>query len=49
MLPLLGILKLRAKDLIGFTFTQFMVHTPIVLLMLWGLGLTLTYQPPVMP
>lgn len=49
MLPLLGILKLRAKDLIGFTFTQFMVHAPIVLLMLWALGLTLTYQPPIVP
>jgi short-chain fatty acids transporter len=49
MLPLLGILKLRARDVIGFTMIQFIVHVPLVLLLLWALGLTLEYRPPVMP
>ena len=49
MLPLLGILRLRARDVIGFTILQFAVHVPLVLLLLWLFGLTLQYQPPVMP
>ncbi len=49
MLPLLGILKLRAREVIGFTMIQFVVHVPLVLLMLWAFGLTLEYRPPVMP
>jgi short-chain fatty acids transporter len=49
MLPLLGILKLRARDVIGFTMVQFILHVPLVLFMLWLFGLTLEYRPPVMP
>jgi short-chain fatty acids transporter len=49
MLPLLGILRLRARDVIGFTIVQFIVHVPLVLFMLWLFGLTLQYHPPVMP
>jgi short-chain fatty acids transporter len=49
MLPVLGILGLRARDLIGFTFVQFLVKLPLVLLLLWLLGMTLDYHPPVMP
>jgi short-chain fatty acids transporter len=49
MLPLLGILKLRARDVIGFTMVQFIVHVPVVLLLLWAFGMTLEYKPPVMP
>jgi short-chain fatty acids transporter len=48
MLPMLGILKLKAKDVIGFTVTQLIVHLPLVLFLLWILGRTLTYTPPVM-
>jgi short-chain fatty acids transporter len=47
MLPMLGILGLRARDLIGFTFVQFMINLPLVLFLLWALGTTLTYHPPV--
>src|SRR5262249_50095994 len=32
MLPLLGILKLRARDLIGYTMLQFVMNAPIVLI-----------------
>lgn len=49
MLPLLGILGLRARDVIGFTIVQFIVHVPLVLFLLWLFGLTLEYSPPVMP
>ncbi len=49
MLPLLGVLGLRARDLIGFSFVQLLVHTPLVLFLLWALGTTLQYTPPVAP
>jgi short-chain fatty acids transporter len=49
MLPLLGILGLKARDLVGFTFLQLLVHVPLVLGLLWVLGLTLDYVPPVLP
>ena len=49
MLPLLGVLGLKARDLIGFSFVQLLVHTPLVLFLLWVLGTTLAYTPPVMP
>jgi short-chain fatty acids transporter len=49
MLPILGILGLRARDLIGFTVVQFAINLPLVLAMLWLLGTTLNYHPPVIP
>ena len=49
MLPLLGVLSLKARDIIGFTFVQFLVHVPLVLLLLWLFGGTLAYHAPVMP
>jgi short subunit fatty acids transporter len=49
MLPLLGVLGLRARDLVGFTFLQLLVHLPVVLFLLWALAYTLEYHPPVIP
>jgi short-chain fatty acids transporter len=49
MLPSLGVLGLRARDLIGFTFVQFVISLPLVLFLLWLLGLTLTYHAPLTP
>lgn len=49
MLPLLGVLGLKARDIVGFTFIQLLVHIPLVLGMLWLFGATLDYVPPVMP
>ena len=49
MLPLLGILGIRARDIVGFTFLQLMVHLPVVLFLLWFLAGTLTYVAPVIP
>ena len=49
MLPLLGILGLRARDIVGFTFLQLVFHLPVVLFLLWFLARTLPYMPPLMP
>ena len=49
MLPVLGILGLRARDIVGFSVMQLAVHLPVVLFLLWLLGSTLTYHLPVMP
>jgi short-chain fatty acids transporter len=49
MLPVLGVLGLKARDLIGYTFVQFIVHVPLVLFLLWVLGMTLTYHAPALP
>ncbi|HEY6642117.1 short-chain fatty acid transporter [Povalibacter sp.] len=49
MLPLLGILGLKARDVVGFTVVQFMLHVPVVLFLLWLFGLTLEYSPPLIP
>jgi short-chain fatty acids transporter len=49
MLPLLGVLGLKARDIVGFTFLQLIVHLPLVLFLLWALAFTLPYHPPVVP
>ncbi|WP_426199073.1 short-chain fatty acid transporter [Pseudomonas sp. DC3200b2] len=49
MLPLLGVLGLKARELIGFSFVQLLVHAPLVLVLLWWLGGTLAYVPPIAP
>jgi short-chain fatty acids transporter len=36
---------LKARDLIGYSFIQFLVNAPLVLLLLWILGSTLPYHP----
>lgn len=41
MLPLLGVLGLRARDIVGFCFTQLIFNAPLVMFLLWGLALTL--------
>ena len=46
MLPLLGILKLRARDLIGYTMLQFVVNVPIALFMCWFFARSLPFVPP---
>ncbi|GJD82180.1 short-chain fatty acid transporter [Methylobacterium haplocladii] len=49
MLPLLGILGLKARDIVGFSFLQLIFHLPVVLFLLWALAFTLEYHPPVLP
>jgi short-chain fatty acids transporter len=43
MVPVLGLLGLRARDVMGHTFLVFLVLTPVVLLMVTLLGATLPY------
>ena len=45
MLPLLGILGLKARDVIGYSMLQFVVHVPVVLFLINGSSTTLTYVP----
>jgi short-chain fatty acids transporter len=47
MLPLLGILRLKARDLVGYSALQFMVQAPIVLFLCWFLGRSLEFVAPV--
>jgi len=48
MLPLVGILGLKARDIVGYSMLQFVVHVPLVLFLVWALNYTLTYAPPVL-
>ena len=43
MLPILGMFGLRARDVMGYTFLVLLVLTPVVLLLVTLLGLTLSY------
>lgn len=43
MLPVLALLRLRARDVMGYTFLVFAVLLPTVLLLTWLLGMTLPY------
>src|SRR5262245_8533660 len=49
MLPLLGILGMKPRDVVGYSMLQFVVHVPIVLFLVWILNYTLTYIPPALP
>jgi short-chain fatty acids transporter len=41
MLPLLGILGLKARDIDGYSMLQFVLHVPLVLLLVWLFNFTL--------
>ena len=43
MLPILGMFGLRARDIMGYTFIVFLALTPVVVLLVTLLGLTLRY------
>ncbi|MFZ0707001.1 MAG: TIGR00366 family protein, partial [Candidatus Korobacteraceae bacterium] len=47
MLPLLGILKLKARDLVGYTVLQMFIHIPIVFCLCWLFARYMAYMPPV--
>ena len=38
MLPILGILGLKARDIIGYTMLQFAALVPLVLFLVWVLN-----------
>ena len=49
MLPLMGILNVKARDLAGYSVLQLVVHVPVVLLLAWLFTWTLPYVPPNVP
>ncbi|HMC82712.1 MAG TPA: TIGR00366 family protein [Candidatus Polarisedimenticolia bacterium] len=46
MLPLMGILNVRARDLAGYSILQLFFHAPIVFFCCWLFAQTLPYLPP---
>jgi short-chain fatty acids transporter len=46
MLPLLAILKLRARDLVGYGMLQLLVLFPIALILCWLFSLSIPFVPP---
>jgi short-chain fatty acids transporter len=46
MLPLLGILKLKARDIVGYGVLQLMVHIPVVFFLCWLFARYIPYLPP---
>jgi short-chain fatty acids transporter len=49
MLPLLGLLKVKARDLIGYGLLYFAVNSVLVLFFMWLFARTLAYVPPIVP
>lgn len=49
MLPLLGMLGLKARNAVGFTFVYFVFLAPTMLFLTWALSYTFQYEPPVIP
>ena len=47
MLPLLGILGVKAKDLAGYSILQLIFHVPVVLFLVWILAKTMPYVAPI--
>lgn len=46
MLPLMGILSVRARELAGYAILQLAVHVPLVFALCWLFARTLPYVPP---
>ncbi len=46
MLPLMGILNVKARDLAGYSILQLLFHVPIVIFFCWLFAWTLPYVPP---
>jgi short-chain fatty acids transporter len=42
----LGLLKIRARELVGYSVLQLMVLLPLVLFLMWLFARTLPYIPP---
>jgi len=49
MLPLLGILKSRARELVGYGILQLAVHAVLVFFLIWFFARTIPYVPPAIP
>jgi len=49
MLPLMGILNIKARDLAGYSVLQLLFHLPLVFFLSWLFAFTLHYHPPIIP
>jgi short-chain fatty acids transporter len=49
MLPLLGLLKVRARDLIGYGLVYFFINFALVLFLMWFFARTFPYVAPAVP
>jgi short-chain fatty acids transporter len=47
MLPLLGILKIRARDMVGYGILQLAIQAPLVFFLCWFFARTLGFQSPI--
>jgi short-chain fatty acids transporter len=47
MLPLLGLLKIRARDLVGYGILQLVIQAPIVFFLCWFFARTLGFESPI--
>lgn len=45
MLPLLGILRVKARDLVGFSVLQLIIHVPLVFLLCWAFSYLIPFVP----
>jgi len=46
MLPLLGLLRVRARDLVGYSVLQMFIHIPLVFFLCWLFAQYLPFVPP---
>ena len=47
MLPLLGLIKLKARDIVGYGMLQLVVHIPVVFFLCWLFARYIPYLPPI--
>ncbi len=47
MLPLLGLLRLKAREIVGYGMLQMIIHVPIVFFLSWLFAQQLAFVPPV--
>ena len=47
MLPILGLLHVKARDLAGYCVLQMFLHIPLVFFLCWLFALYIPFVPPV--
>jgi short-chain fatty acids transporter len=47
MLPLLGLVRLKAREIVGYGMLQMIIHVPIVFFLCWLFAQQLPYLPPI--
>ena len=46
MLPLLGLLRIKARDLVGYSVLQLLIHIPLVFFLCWLFAQSIPFVPP---